>query len=102
VLSDEVDEEDPEVAWVYVSTSMSDPTVFLPKGCHPEITLDCCIVFEEAEIAKVSNILAAVREGALKQSQARLSADCLVGAQEGVFESEDTPTRVVRFCTDRI
>lgn len=80
---------------------MSDQTVLLAGGCHPDVTMDCCVVFEEAEIVKVSAISIAVAEGALKLSGTVLAPDLLAKVQDGVFASEDTPIRVVDFCTDR-
>jgi hypothetical protein len=89
------------VAWVYVSTSMSDRTVVLLKGCHPNITQDCCVIYEEAEVVKVSAILAAITVNALTRLSSGLPANLLLEVQEGVFASEDTPIRVVDFCIER-
>ncbi len=66
VLTDEVAHED-TIVWVYTSTSMSDQTVCLMPGCHPEIVADCCIVYEQASIVASQDIAAAVRAGALKR-----------------------------------
>ena len=102
ILSDEISEPDPMVAWVYVSTSLSDSTVVLRTGCHPEITQDCCVIFEEAELIKVAAIRAGIADRALRQARTSLQPAFLAIVQEGVFESEDTPIRVVDFCTNRI
>ncbi len=102
VLSDEIDESDPRVAWVYVSTSMSDLTCALAGGCHPDITQECSVICAEAGVAKVSDLRAAVVGGALNLSTTPLGPDLVGRAQEGAFQSEDTPLRVADFCTDRI
>jgi len=80
---------------------MSDITVVLPSGSHPDIKQDCCVVYEEAEIVKVSAIHAAIAGNALVQSVTSLPANLVADIQEGVFASEDTPIKVVGFCTDR-
>ena len=102
VLTDEVNEPDPKVAWAYVSTSASDPTVILPAGCHPDITRDCCVIYEESDIVRVADILNAIAGGALAKSPAGLSDALTSQVQEGVFDSDETPLRVDAFCTDRI
>lgn len=101
IVSDEIAEVDPKVAWVYVSTSMSDPTVVLAKGCHVEITQDCCVVFEQAEVVDVVAIQMAITAQALALAATPLPSNLVSQIQEGIFDSEDTPIRVVKFCTDR-
>jgi hypothetical protein len=101
VLSDEIIENDPEVVWAYVSTSMNDKTCVLPSGCHPDITQDCCVVYAEAEVVKVCSLKAAIADGALVQSATPLSTNPVGVVQEGLFESEDTSTKVVNFSTNR-
>lgn len=80
---------------------MGDLAVSLKQGCHPAITQDCCVIYEEAEVVKVSAIQAALNANALTASAEPLPAGIVEQVEEGVFDSEDTPMRVVMFCTNR-
>lgn len=95
------DEEQGQAVWVYVSTTTLDKTCQLLPGCHPEITLPCWAVYEEAEIISTDGLRAAVLSGALVEC-APLPSDQLSAVQEGLFESDETRSSVVRYCTDRM
>lgn len=100
VVTDEVQGEC-TIVWVFLSTSMSDPTVVLAAGSHPEITRDCAVVYEAAAVVDASTITRAVSAGALERC-APLDDDLLARVQEGFFDSDATPLGVVEYCTDRI
>ena len=100
VVTDEVAGE-ATVVWVYASTSTSDQTVLLQKGAHPEITQDCYVVYEEAEVAKTATITAAIAGGALT-AESPLEAANLATVQDGLFVSEETPVSVQDYCHGRI
>lgn len=99
VVSDEVAGEC-TVVWVYTSTSMTDSTVVLTPGAHPEITAKCCVIYEEASIVAANDIRVAVKSGALTQV-APVSSQLLSDIQEGIFASDETPIGVADYCEDR-
>ena len=100
ILTDEVPGEG-TVILVFTSTSLTDSTVVLNPGDHPAITKQCCVVYEQAIIASTAAIRLALETGAIRMG-APLNADLLSRIQEGLFESDESPLRVIRYGTDRL
>lgn len=100
IVTDE-DQSETTVVWVYTSTSMSDTTVVLQPGDHPVITETCAVIYSEAQVIAADTLRTAYQKGALTR-EADLDPQILERVQEGLFESDETPISVVKYCTDRI
>lgn len=96
VVTDEDDGEE-TVVWVVTSTQLSDSTVILEPGDHPVITRRCAVIYSEAQVVQTRIIRIAWEAGALKGA-GKLTQQILAKVQEGVFESDETPMRVVNYC----
>ena len=94
-------EQNGYVVVAFTSTILSDLTVILDPGEHPEITEKCCVVFEETELTPVSTITAALAADALTQ-YGTLDRTILERIQEGLFESDEVSIEIVEFATDLI
>jgi len=86
------------IAGVFLTSILADMTVILEVGCHPAITSESSVVFEEAFIADSEIIYKGIENGLLRLHEELLKIEFLEQILEGVFES--APRKIERFCTE--
>ncbi|HEY3779940.1 MAG TPA: hypothetical protein VGL56_02575 [Fimbriimonadaceae bacterium] len=95
VLIDE--QPDGRVLFSYASTKLdflADRTVILAPGCHPHITQDSCVVYEEAMLVNAAALKKAVGVLYTFNEMDILNQGAIDDLQAGIDKSDLTPEAV--------
>lgn len=97
VLIDE--QSDGQVLLTYTSTKidfLADITTILPQGCHPDITRDSCVVYEEALLVRGNALRNAVSSGLYRFNPSSLLNPKLISKIHQGIETSDLTAEQIR------